>query len=59
MTSALAKFYHAEQGTPDVDLLIGSPSNRTLISELTVVEMCSVFAIKVLTGFCCWTMLLF
>jgi predicted nucleic acid-binding protein len=50
-SSALAKFYHAEPGTPEVDLLIRSPANRTLISELTVVEMCSVFAINVRTGF--------
>lgn len=46
-SSALAKFYHPEIGTPVVDRIIQSVGNKIWISRLTVVEMYSVFAIKV------------
>lgn len=46
-SSALAKFYHAETGTAIVDRIVQAEGNQIRISRLTVVEMLSVFAIKV------------
>jgi predicted nucleic acid-binding protein len=50
-TSALAKFYHPELGTPEVDEIMKAVGARIRISRLTVVELSSVFAIKVRTQF--------
>jgi predicted nucleic acid-binding protein len=50
-SSALAKLYHPEVGTPTVDRIIETAENRIRISRLTVVELPSVFAIKVRTQF--------
>jgi predicted nucleic acid-binding protein len=46
-TSALAKLYHQEAGSHRVEELVRNPGHRVLISRLTVVEMHSVFALKV------------
>ena len=50
-SNALAKLYHSESGSDTVDRIADSPANRVVISRLAVVEMSSVFAIKVRTGF--------
>jgi predicted nucleic acid-binding protein len=50
-SSSLAKFYHVEDGTAEVSRIVSDVSNLVVISGLTVVEMVSVFAIKVRTGF--------
>ena len=49
-TSALVKPYHAEAGTSAVDRIINEEGAELLIARLTLVEMISVFAIKVRTG---------
>ena len=49
-TSALAKLYDLEVGTPAVDWIFQNPSSKVRISRLTAVEIPSVFAIKVRTG---------
>ena len=49
-TSALAKRYHPEAGTRTVDWIFQHPESKIRISRLTVVEVPSVFAIKVRTG---------
>ena len=46
-TSALAKLYHREAGSDRVEELVRNPAHRILISRLAVVEMHSVFALKV------------
>ena len=46
-TSALAKLYHQEAGSDRVEELVRNPGHRILISRLAVVEMHSVFALKV------------
>lgn len=46
-TSALAKLYHQEAGSHCIEELVRNPGNRILISRLAVVEMHSVFALKV------------
>jgi predicted nucleic acid-binding protein len=46
-TSALAKLYHQEAGSDRVEELVRNPAHRILISRLAVVEMHSVFALKV------------
>jgi predicted nucleic acid-binding protein len=48
-SSALAKLYHLEIGTPVVDRIIRDRNNQILISRLTAVELPSAFAIKVRT----------
>jgi predicted nucleic acid-binding protein len=48
-TSALAKHYHPEQGTAEVDRILQEPGSQYLISRLLTVEMQSVFAMKVRT----------
>jgi predicted nucleic acid-binding protein len=50
-SSALAKLYHPEIGTPEIDKIIQTPGAQIRISRLTVVEIPSVFAIKVRTRF--------
>lgn len=50
-SSALAKLYHEEVGTAAVDQIGRTPGNQICISRLTVVELPSVFAIKVRTQF--------
>ena len=50
-TSALSKHYHPESGTRAVDEIIGGDVNLIQISRLTVIELASVFAIKVRTRF--------
>jgi uncharacterized protein len=49
-SSGLAKFYHPEPGTAMVTAIFHEPGRRILISRLTVLEMHSMFAIKVRTG---------
>jgi predicted nucleic acid-binding protein len=48
-TSALAKVYHQEVGTPKVVEIVDAIGAQVRISRLTVVELRSVFAIKVRT----------
>ena len=48
-TSALAKLYHPEIGTPKVVEIVETVGVQIRISRLTVVELRSVFAIKVRT----------
>jgi predicted nucleic acid-binding protein len=48
-TRALAKLYHPEVGTPKVAQIIEAVGAQIRISRLTVVELRSVFAIKVRT----------
>lgn len=48
-TSALAKLYHPEIGTPKVVEIVEAVGAQIRISRLTVVELRSVFAIKVRT----------
>lgn len=49
--SALAKLYHSELGTEAVDRIVGTPDHIVRISRLATIELPSVFAIKVRTGF--------
>jgi hypothetical protein len=49
-TSALAKHYHVEPGSVEVDRLWADPGNPLFISRVGVVEAVSVFAGKVRTG---------
>lgn len=49
-TSALAKHYHAEVGSAEIDLLWNNPAHGLFISRLSVLEMASVFAGKVRGG---------
>jgi predicted nucleic acid-binding protein len=49
-TSALAKLYHSEPGSLRMEELAQLPGNRLIISQLTLVEIQSVFAIKTRTG---------
>jgi predicted nucleic acid-binding protein len=49
-TSALAKLYHSEVGSDRMELLVESPGVRMIISQLSLVEIESVFATKVRTG---------
>ena len=48
-TSALAKHYHPEPGTAEVDRILNEQGSRYIISRLLVVEMQSSFAGKVRT----------
>jgi hypothetical protein len=50
-SSALAKLYHPEVGTPEVDGIVQDPGSRIRISRPGVVELPPVFAIKVRTQF--------
>jgi len=48
-TSALAKHYHVEKGTPEVERILSEPGSTHYISRLAAVELQSVFALKVRT----------
>lgn len=48
-TSALAKLYHPETGSDRMDVLTESPGVRLIISQLSLIEIESVFATKVRT----------
>lgn len=49
-TSALAKHYHPELGSTEMDRLWNDPEARLLVSRLAAIEIVSVFAGKVRTG---------
>ena len=49
-TSALAKRYHNENGSNAMDRILEHPGSRSLISHLSIVELESMFAIKMRTG---------
>lgn len=49
-TSALAKLYHWEVGSERMEALTRPPHARLIISQLSLVEIESVFATKVRTG---------
>jgi predicted nucleic acid-binding protein len=49
-SSALAKAYHAEAGTPKIVALLNEPGSEFIISSLTVIEMQSVFSKRVRDG---------
>jgi hypothetical protein len=49
-SSGLAKYYHPEAGTARVMAIFREPGRQILISRLTVLEMHSMFAIKVRMG---------
>ena len=49
-TSALAKLYHEEAGSDYVERILTQPRSKGIVSRLSLVEMESVFAIKVRTG---------
>ncbi len=49
-TSALAKRYHKEDGSEYVDRILEHSGSRSIISNLSIVEMESVLAIKTRTG---------
>ncbi|MCI0664301.1 MAG: type II toxin-antitoxin system VapC family toxin [Acidobacteria bacterium] len=46
-TSALAKHYHQDTGTPKVDRILAEQGSRHFISRLSAIEIQSVFASKV------------
>lgn len=49
-TSALAKHYHPEAGSAQVDRLWNDPAHGLFVSRLSVLEIVSVFASKVRAG---------
>ncbi len=49
-TSALAKLYYDEPGSAYVERIVSQPGSKGIVSRLSLVEMESVFAIKVRTG---------
>jgi uncharacterized protein len=49
-TSALAKLYHQEDGSQYLEQLVTTSGSNTFISRLSLVELESVFAIKIRTG---------
>jgi predicted nucleic acid-binding protein len=49
-TSALAKLYHEETGSDYVESILDQPGSKGIVSRLSLVEMESVFAIKVRAG---------
>jgi predicted nucleic acid-binding protein len=49
-TSALAKLYHEEPGSDYVESILNQPGSKGRVSRLSLVEMESVFAIKVRSG---------
>lgn len=49
-TSAIAKLFHVELGTPQVTSIFRQPDRQIIISRLTVVELFSVAALKFRTG---------
>jgi len=48
-TSAFAKLYHQEAGSDFIEQIVSLPGSA-LVSRLTLIEMESIFAIKVRTG---------
>jgi hypothetical protein len=49
-TSALAKRYHKENGSVYMDRILEQPGYRSVISNLSIVELESVLSIKMRTG---------
>ena len=49
-TSALAKQYHAEVGSAEIDRLWNDPARTLFVSRLSALEMISVFAAKMRAG---------
>lgn len=49
-TSALAKYYRRESGSGFVEQLFADPGSQRVVSRLALVELESVFALKVRTG---------
>jgi len=49
-TSALAKHYHPELGSAEIDHLWGDAARQLFVSRLSVLEMVSVFAGKLRSG---------
>lgn len=49
-TSVLAKLYHGEIGSEKAEALAEAPDTRLIVSQLSLVEIQSVFAMKVRTG---------
>lgn len=49
-TSALAKLYHQELGSDNVEEILNQEGSKGIISRLSLVELESVLAIKVRTG---------
>jgi hypothetical protein len=49
-TSALVKYYHVENGTPEVTRIVSQPGNEIRVSILGIVETQSAFAMKVRAG---------
>jgi predicted nucleic acid-binding protein len=49
-TSALAKHYHPEVGSAEIDLLWSDPAHGLFVSRLSALEIVSVFAGKVRAG---------
>jgi uncharacterized protein len=49
-TSALAKHYHPESGSAEIDRLWNSPNQALFVSRLSVLEIVSVFAAEVRAG---------
>lgn len=49
-TSVLAKLYHPEIGSERMESLVQAPGTRLIISQLSLIEIQSVFATKVRTG---------
>ena len=49
-TSALAKHYHAEVGSAEIDRLWNDPAHGLFVSRLSALEIVSVFAGKVRAG---------
>ena len=49
-TSALAKLYHAEVGSQKMEMLAQPTDNRLIVSQLSLIELQSVFATKVRMG---------
>ena len=49
-TSALAKLYHEEPGSEYVERIVSQPGSKGIVSRLSLVEMESVFAMKVRAG---------
>lgn len=48
-TSAFAKHYRMEKGTPEIERILNEPGSTHYISRLATVEIQSVFALKVRT----------
>jgi uncharacterized protein len=49
-TSALAKLYHVEIGSTKMETVAQTPNARLIVSQLSLIEIQSVFATKVRTG---------